>query len=183
VLFIVAAFSAMSADVPRTTYGVKSDESTYVAAALSAAFDGDLAFERRDLERFAGLYHSGPEGIFLKRGKQLRVAVAGQFPFVSLVKSEDPDTNRLYFGKSLAYPVAVAPFVRLLGLNGLLVFNVFLLGVTAVCAYLFLAAQSSPVSAAAFTSAFLGASVVPVYGVFLMPETFNLTLVTLAYFL
>jgi len=37
----------------------------YVAAALSAAFDGNLSFERRDLERFEGLYHKGPEGIFL----------------------------------------------------------------------------------------------------------------------
>src|SRR5262245_13131560 len=81
VLLIVGVFSALSADVPRTTYGVKSDESTYIAAALSAAFDGDLQFERHDLERFSGLYHSGPEGIFLKRGKQVRVQVGSAFPF------------------------------------------------------------------------------------------------------
>ena len=37
VLFVVAGVLAMSVDVPRTTYGIKSDESTYVAATLSAA--------------------------------------------------------------------------------------------------------------------------------------------------
>ena len=183
VLFVIGGVTAMSVDVPRTGYGIKSDEATYVAAALSAAFDGDLAFERHDLERFSGLYHTGPEGIFLKRGKQLRPRVGAGFPFISLAKSEDPIPSRLFFGKSLAYPLAAAPFVRFLGLNGLLVFHVVLLGITGLTAYLFLAAQSPPTSAAAFTSAFLGASVLPVYGVFLMPEVFNVTLVTLAYFL
>ncbi len=183
VLFVIAGLSAMSADVPRTGYGLKSDEATYVAAALSAAYDGDLSFERRDLERFSGLYHTGPEGIFLKRGKQLRVRVTSTVPFLSIDKRQDPNPNRLFFGKSIAYSVAAAPFVRLLGLNGLLVFHVVLLGATAVAAYAFLAAQSSPTSAAAFTSAFLGASVLPVYGVILMPEVFNVALVTVSYFL
>jgi hypothetical protein len=96
-------------DVPRTSYGLKSDEATYVAAALSAAYDRDLAFDRHDLERFAGLYHSGPDGIFLKRGKQLRIRVRAPFPFVHLVKQEDPDETRLYFGKALAYPLFAAP--------------------------------------------------------------------------
>ena len=183
VLFVIGGVSAMSVDVPRTGYGIKSDEATYVAAALSAAYDGDLTFERHDLERFSGLYHSGPEGIFLKRGKQLRVRLGAAFPFVSLVKRQDPNPNRLYFGKALAYPLAAAPFVRCFGLNGLLVFHVVLLGITGLAAYLFLVAQSPPASAAAFTSAFLGASVLPVYGVFLMPEVLNVTLVTLSYFL
>lgn len=183
VLFILAGVAAMSADVPRTSYGIKSDEATYVAAALSAAYDGDLTYERRDLERFSGLYHMGPEGIFLKRGKQQRLRLSTAFPFVSRIKTEDPNPNRLYFGKSLAYSLAAAPFVRYLGLNGLLVFHVILLGIAGLAAYLFLVAQSSPMSAAAFTSAFLGASVLPAYGVFLMPEIFNVTLVTLAFFL
>ena len=43
VLFVVAGALALSIDVPRTTYGIKSDEATYVAAALSAAYDGDLS--------------------------------------------------------------------------------------------------------------------------------------------
>ena len=104
VLFAVAASYAISVDVPRTGYGVKSDEATYVATALSAAYDGNLSFERRDLERFESLYQSGPEGIFLKRGKQLRIHPSLVFPFVRTVKLPDPDANRLYFGKALIYP-------------------------------------------------------------------------------
>lgn len=183
VLFALAGALAMSVDVPRTTYGIKSDEATYVAQALSLAFDGDLAFERRDLERFAGLYHSGPDGIFLKRGKELSIGVGPPFPFVHLSKRPDRNERRLYFGKAFAYPVVAAPFVRMLGLNGLLVLHVLLLAACGVGAYAFLAAQSSAASAATFTTAFLGASVLPVYGVFLMPEIFNFTLVFLAYFL
>src|SRR5262249_40020227 len=151
--------------------------------ALSVAFDGDLAFEHRDLERFAGLYHSGPEGIFLKRGKQLSIRIRAPFPFVLVTKRPDPDERRLYFGKAFVYPVAAAPFVRFLGLNGLLVFHVLLVALCVAAAYSFLVAQASPPAAATFTSAFFGATVLPVYGVFLMPEIFNFTLVFLAYFL
>src|SRR4051812_7446765 len=162
VLVVVAGALALSIDVPRTAYGLKSDEATYGAGALSAAYDGDLAFERRDLERFAGLYHSGPEGIFLKRGKAMRIRLRGEFPFVRIVKREDPDRNRLYFGKAIAYSVAAAPLVRLFGLNGLLLFHVLMLGVSGACAYAFLVAQRPPASAATITTAFMGASILPV---------------------
>ncbi|MQA31145.1 MAG: DUF2029 domain-containing protein [Luteitalea sp.] len=183
ILFVLAGAIAMSVDVPRTGYGVKSDESTYIAGALSAAYDGDLAFERKDLERFAGLYHSGPEGIFLKRGKVLRIRIRGPFPFVHIAKRQDPDESRLYFGKALIYPLIAAPFVRGFGLNGLLLLHVLLLAIAGAAGYAFLAAQSSPARAAVFTTAFFGASVLPVYGVFLMPEVLNFTLVLVAYFL
>jgi hypothetical protein len=142
ILFVIAGAFAMSVDVPRASFGIKSDEATYVAAALSAAYDGDLAYERRDLERFAGLYHSGPEGILLKRGKIMRLRVQAPFPYLHLVKREDPNRNRLYFGKAVAYSIAAAPFVRYFGLNGLLVFHVLLLGLAALAAYMFLSAQS-----------------------------------------
>ena len=72
VLLIVALAAAMSVDVVKTGYGVKGDEATYVSMALSLAYDHDLTYERRDLDRFYGLYRSGPDGIFLKTGKQLR---------------------------------------------------------------------------------------------------------------
>jgi len=182
ILFIVGGVLAMAVDVPRTGYGLKSDEANYVAAALSAAYDGDLAFDHNDLVRFEGLYHQGPDGIFLKRGKVVRFHADGSFPFLHRTKQDDPNVNRLYFGKSIAYSVVAAPFVRFFGLNGLLLLHVLLLAATGVAAYVFLSAQSSPLAAATFVSAFLGASVLPVYGAFLMPEIFNVTLVTLAYF-
>ena len=34
ILFVVAVMLAMAVDVPRTGYGLKSDEASYVAAAL-----------------------------------------------------------------------------------------------------------------------------------------------------
>lgn len=183
ILFIVGGTLAMAVDVPRTAYGLKSDEANYVAAALSAAYDRDLSFDRNDLVRFEGLYHQGPDGIFLKRGKVLRFRVDGSFPFVHKFKREDPNPNRLYFGKSIAYSLTAAPFVWLLGLNGFLVFHVVMLALVGVAAYMFVVAQSPPMAAVTFVSALLGASVLPVYGVFLMPEIFNVTVVTLAYFL
>src|SRR5207245_7502359 len=139
--------------------------------------------ERGDLERFWGLYEAGPEGIFLKRGKQLRVRLTGSQPFVRITQTPDRRDDRLYFGKAMIYAVAAAPFVRLLGMNGFLVLHALLLFVVCVCGYTFLAARSRPGPALAFTLAFVGAAVVPVYAVFLMSDIFNFAVVFVAYFL
>ena len=183
ILLAVGLAAALSVDVVKTGQGVKGDEATYVAMALSVAYDGDLAYERRDLDRFFGLYRWGPDGIFLKRGKQVRVRIDASPPFVHLRQTPDLRPDRLYFSKSLIYPVVAAPFVRLLGLNGMLVLNVLLLAVACACAYQFLAARSKPTAALVFALAFVFASCVPIYLVFLAPEIFNFTLVAVAYFL
>ena len=183
ILLIVSLAAAISVDVVKTGNGIKGDEATYVSMALSIAFDHDLTYQRRDLERFFGLYRWGPDGIFLKRGKQWRVRVDGSPPFVHASRTPDPNADRLYFGKALLYAVAVAPFVRVLGLNGFLVFNVLLLFGVCVCGYYFLAARARPAPALAFTLAFVGATVVPIYGVFLTSDLFNFALVFFAYFL
>ncbi|MCC7416671.1 MAG: hypothetical protein IT176_05965 [Acidobacteria bacterium] len=164
ILLTTAIAAAVSVDVVKQGYGVKADEATYVAAALSVAFDGDLVYQRRDLERFVGLYRHGPDGIFLKRGT-------------------DRPADRLQFGKALIYPIVAAPFVRVLGLNGFLVFHVLLLFLACVCGYRFLRARSQPAAALTFTLAFIAATCVPVYAVFLMPEIFNFTLIFVALFL
>src|SRR5262245_38087324 len=109
VLLVVALAAAVSVDVVPAGGGVKSDEATYVAMALSAAYDHDLEFKRNDLERFWGLYGRGPEGIFLKRGKTLRISLQALPPFFRLAKAEDPRTDRLYFGKGLIYSLAASP--------------------------------------------------------------------------
>jgi len=184
VLLAIALSAAISVDVVRSLYGVKGDESTYVAMTLSVAYDGDLSYQRRDLDRFWGLYKQGPEGIFLKKGKQFRLRVRGTPPFVRVFNSrEDPRTDRLYFAKAMAYSIVAAPFVRIFGLNGFLIFHVLLLAVVCLCGYLFLRATSPPAASLAFVLAFFGVSVVPVYLVFLTPEIFNLALVFVAYFL
>src|SRR5947199_156731 len=69
------------------------------------------------------------------------------------------------------------------GLKGFSVFLVVLLFSAAACLYVFLAARSKPGAALAFTTAFIGASCVPVYMVFIAPEILHFSLVALAYFL
>jgi hypothetical protein len=183
VLLVVALAAALSVDVVKTGFGLKGDEATYVSMALSLAYDHDLSYQRRDLDRFYGLYRSGPDGIFLKKGKQLRVRLNGEPPFVHTVKTPDRQNDRLYFAKALLYPIVAAPFVRLLGLNGFLVLHVLLLFGVCVCGYRFLAARSEPASSLIFTLAFVGATCVPVYTVFLAPEILHFSLIFYAYFL
>lgn len=182
VLLILLIAAALSIDVVKRDPN-KSDEATYVAMALSVAYDHDLAYQRRDLERYTGIYRWGPDGIFLKRGKQIRLRGGGSFPFVHVVKMPDPRPDRFYFGKAFIYSVAAAPFVRALGLNGFLVFHVLLAFLVCVCGYVFLSARSAPGAALVYTLAFVGATCVPVYFVFLTPEMFHFALVFVAYFL
>jgi hypothetical protein len=183
VLLILMLAASFSVDVVRTGFGIKGDEATYVAMALSVAFDGDLRYERKDLERFEGLYRSGPEGIFLKRGKEVRLGFLASPPFVQLRQTPDRRADRLYFGKALIYPVFAAPFVRLAGLNGFYLFHTLLVFGVLVCGYQFLVVRSNPVAALVFTLAFVGATVVPVYTVFLTSDVFNFALVFFGYFL
>jgi hypothetical protein len=96
VLLVVALAAALSVDVVKTGFGIKGDEATYVSMALSLAYDHDLTYERRDLDRFYGLYRSGPDGIFLKKGKQLKIRVNGEPPFVHEIKTPDRQADRLY---------------------------------------------------------------------------------------
>ena len=183
ILFVICLAAALSVDVVKTGFGLKGDEATYVSTGLSAAFDHDLTYERRDLERFFGLYRSGPDGIFLKRGKRLRLRFDATPPFVHSAPAADLRDDRFYFGKALLYGVLAAPLVRVFGLNGFFVFHVLLLFSAAACLYLFLAARSKPGAALAFTTAFIGASCVPVYMVFIAPEILHFSLVAFAYFL
>jgi hypothetical protein len=183
ILLVVALSAAISVDVVRAGYKIKGDEATYVAMTLSMAYDRDLKYERRDLERFWGIYQTGPEGIFLKRGKNFRVRFRTQPPFVFLYNdAAESRTDRLFFGKAMIYSVAAAPFVWLFGMNGFYVFHVLLVFGAGVCGYLFLSARSPRTAALAFTVAFFAASVIPVHMVFLTSDFFNFALVFAAYF-
>jgi hypothetical protein len=180
---VVATAAARWID-PLTAVGdIKSDEATYVSMALSVAHDGDLRFEKADLDRFLAIYPRGPEGIFLKRAYTVRPVVGARWPFLSLASTPVATTTRLAYGKAFIYPVIAAPFVALGGVGGLLVFNVLLLAIGLACAVRFCQAQCGRVTGAFLGTAFIGASIVPVYGVFLMPEIFNFALVFGAYFL
>lgn len=175
---------AATMDLPRAARNFKGDEATYYSLTHSLAHDFDFAFEHKDLTRVWEEFGAGPDGIFLKRGKVNRIRRADHFPYVRRVKLDDPVRTRLYYAKSFIYPLFAAPFVFLFGTHGFLILHALLLSLDLFVAYAFLAARGSPPRVAlAYAVAFLAASVVPVYFVWLTPELFNVSLVFYALFL
>jgi hypothetical protein len=185
VVAVLAFFLSLAAsiDFPRAAVGFKGDEATYYSLTYSIARDGDMAFKREDLVRVWEEF-TAPEGIFLKRGSQLHAERRPGFPFVRIVRTPDPAADRLYFGKSFIYSLFAAPFVRVFGTAGFMVFHSLLLALCMAAGYTFLVARGSrPASAAAFAAVFIFASITPVYFFWLTPEFFNFTLVFIGTFL
>src|SRR5690606_9005974 len=119
---------ALSVNFRTAAVGIQSDEATYYLMAYSLAEDGDLEYRREDLERGFREFESGPSGIFLKRGTDVTgFRFTARPPFVEFPGVPDRDTSRLYFGKSYAYPIVAAPFVKVLGTNEFLAVNALLL--------------------------------------------------------
>ena len=175
---------AVSVDFPKANGDrFKGDESTYYMLGHSLARDFDFQYQRKDLIRVWEEF-SGPQGVFLKTGKDIEIRGSSAFPFFRWLKREDPEREtRLYFSKSFIYPLAAAPFVLLFGTNGFLVLHAILLAFDLLVIYLFvLAVTKSNWVALPMAIAFLGTSVVPVYFVWLMPELFNFSLVLYAVF-
>ena len=183
VLLCVYGGVALTVDFPRAAIGIQSDEATYYMMGHSLAEDGDLTYRREDLVRVWREFPSGPTGVFLKKGRTIeRFGLMLRPPFFWTATRADSDPNRYFFGKSFAYPLFAAPFVRLFGTNGFLVLNALLMAAAAFCGYQFLAARMRPAVAATLAGAFVMVSVVPVYFVWIAPELFNFTLGVVAYF-
>lgn len=167
-------------DVPQRLGGLKGDEATYIAMTLSLAHDRDLKFTRTDLRRFERVYGSGPEGLFLKQGATL--ALDWQHGLPHLVRTpRNPDAS-LEFGKAFVYPLVAAPFVVLFGLSGMLVLNVLLIAAVTWMAAEYAAAEGGR-GGTVFATAFVFASISPIYAVWLTPEVLNWALVFGGYFL
>jgi hypothetical protein len=187
-LLVVAALAvygglALTVDFPKAAIGIQSDEATYYMMGYSLAKDGDLEYRREDLVRVWREFPGGPSGLFLKKGRD--IVESGTMlrpPFVWTRTQPDPDPSRYYYGKSFAYPLAAAPFVRVFGTNGFLVLHALLLGLVVWCSYLFLHARMRATISAALAGGFVMVSVVPVYFVWITPELFNFSLGLLAYF-
>ncbi len=176
---LVLAGFALTVDYPRAAETFWSDGATYYAMAHSLAFDHDIAYEREDLVRVFREFRSGPSGLFLKKGREVDLALTSRIPFLV---SEGPLTSRLYYAKAFLYSLAAAPFVRIAGTNGLLLLHAVLLTAVLLAGYFFLAASASRGLALASTLTFFFASVVPAYFIWLTPELFNLCLVFLGAF-
>jgi hypothetical protein len=183
VLLCVYGGLALTVDFPRAALGIQSDEATYYMMGHSLAEDGDLTYRRDDLVRVWKEFPSGPTGVFLKKGTDvLEAGPMRRWPFVWTRTQDDPDRSRLFYGKSFIYPLFAAPFVKVFGTNGFLVLHALLLALVTWCGYLFLHARMPAVTAALLVSAFVMATVVPVYFVWITPELFNFSLGLLAYF-
>ncbi len=160
---------AVSVDLPKATYGFKSDEATYYMQGLSLVHDWDLTYTREDLVRVWREFPAGPAGVILKKGTRLD-------------GSPDPSKYRYYYGKSFIYPLFAAPFIAVFGTNGFLLLSAVCLSLVLLCGYLFLHARSPAWPSAIMAAGFVMASVVPVYFVQIMPEGFNFSVCFLAYF-
>jgi glycosyl transferase family 87 len=183
VLLLIYGGLAVSMDFPDAGGGFKSDEATYYMMGHSLAKDGDLTYRRRDLVRVWNEFPSGPTGAFLKKGRATSdFGLMLRPPFFWRTTADDPDTSRLYFGKSFIYPLLAAPFVLVFGTNGFFVLNALLLALAAWLSYLVLHARTSSGVATLLAAAFVMATVIPVYFVFIMPELLNFTLGLAAYF-
>lgn len=182
-VFVLGSILALSIDAPRTLRGIKGDEATYIAMAMSLAYDGDLVYVSEDEERFFATYGGGPQGIYLKKGVKSFFEIDSVFPYIHRGTYPEGREDRLFFAKAYMSSVFAAPFVRLAGVKGIVWFNVTLLAVVLLCGYRFVAARAPTGTALMYVLAFFGASIVPLYVVWLTAEVFNLAVVFFAYFL
>ena len=183
-LVILAIYGGLGLTVNlAATGGFKGDEATYYMMGHSLVADGDLAYRRADLDRVWKEYPSGPAGVFLKRGQRpTGVHLTTSPPFLVIDGRPDLDRGRLFYGKSFIYPALAAPFVWLFGSNGFLFFNALLLAGAFLAGYTYLSARAGIASGLVLTGAFIFASVMPVYAVWITPELFNCALALIAFF-
>lgn len=124
-LLLALLVGAVTAD--RSTWpSLVGDEATYAMQAASLAFDGDLAYEREDYDRFLRHWGRPPDGLIL----QSRSAGA-----------------EITFSKAYLYALAVAPAVRFAPVRGPLVVNALLLALAALASAWVLERRVGPAAA------------------------------------
>lgn len=111
---LLAATLAAAATLDRRAWpALVGDEATYLMQAQSLAWDFDLRYTREDHDRFVAQWGRPPDGLILQSADGGRTLV---------------------FGKPAAYPLFIAPFVRLSPTRGAAVANALLLAFAAVLA-------------------------------------------------
>lgn len=131
--------------------GPIADEAAYVMMTQSLWHDRDLAYEHQDLQRAYQVWDQGPNGVIL---------------FTT-------DGGRsMYYGKPFVYSLAALPFYGLLGVQGLVVFNMALFLAMVAGALWYLRGQSGLVGL--FVGGFFFASACLAYVFWMQPEVFNM---------
>ena len=164
-LWIIALFFlgfSLFINLPAVHDGfLSADQAVYYAMAQSIAFDNDLEYTKKDLIRYYEDFGAGPNGIFLKKAAN----------------------GKLYFAKSFAYALFAAPFVRVFGTNGPLVFHSLLLFLLLLMGFSYFSISNSPGLSLLQVLTFLFASIAGIYFLWISPDFFNLFLVFAAFFL
>ena len=161
---ILAFFLGLSlwVNLPAVYKGfLSADQAVYFALTESLAQDLDLEYTRRDLVRYYGYFDAGPQGIFLKKGK----------------------SGKIFFAKSFTYALFAAPFVKVFGPNGFLVFHTLLLALILYFGFYYFSRSNPPTLSLLTVLTFLFASVAGAYFVWISPDFFNFSLAFFVVFL
>jgi hypothetical protein len=164
-IFLIFAFFlgfSVSVNLPAIHQGfLFADQATYYSITQSLASDGDIEYTKKDLIRYEHDFPARPLGLFLKKGKE----------------------DKLFYAKSFAYPLFAAPFVRIFGPNGAIVFHSLLLLLLLLMGHAYFSLSNSSTLSLITVLSFLFASVAWVYCLWIGPDFFNLFLVFTILFL
>lgn len=156
---LLAATLAAAATLDRRDWpAFVGDEATYLMEAQSLAWDFDLEYTRQDHDRFVAQWGRTPEGLILQ-------SVDGG--------------KTLVYGKPAAYPLFIAPFVRISPTRGAAVANALLLALASVMAARALQRRIGDV-APLWVAAWVFASVTFAYVFWVHSDLFLMCLVTIA---
>ncbi len=163
IFFVFLAFLLLALRFPVEkvqSHSFFDDEAIYYMMSYSLAFDLDLKYDKGDLLRFSRLYGGLPQGIFLKKNE-----------------------GGIFFAKSFAYPLAVAPFVRVFGNRGFFVLASLLLLMDLLIIYSFAKERFSPATSLGISLGILFLSVMWTYFFWISTEFFNFSLALLVLYL
>ena len=99
---------AVVVNLPKATYGFKSDEATYYMIGLSLAYDGDFAYRKEDLVRVWREFPSGPTGVFLTRGQTVGLFLREKTLPASIAAGAAPHVVLMVHGGFAPATVAIA---------------------------------------------------------------------------
>lgn len=156
---LLAATLAGSLTLDRRAWPeIVGDEATYLMQAQSLAWDFDLRYSRQDYDRFVAQWGKKPEGLIL----------------------QSPDGGAtLVYGKPSAYPLFIAPFLRLSPTRGAAIANALLLALTAAVAARALERRIGP-AAPLWVAVWIFGSVAFVYVFWAHSDLFQMCLVAIA---
>ncbi|HVR96143.1 MAG TPA: hypothetical protein VMW27_05985 [Thermoanaerobaculia bacterium] len=156
---LLAATLAGALTLDRRTWPeIVGDEATYLMQAQSLAWDFDLRYSRQDYERFVAQWGRKPEGLILQ--------------------SPDGGTT-LFYGKPSAYPLFIAPFVRLSPTRGAAIANALFLALAAAIATRSLERRIGP-AAALWVAVWIFGSVAFIYVFWAHSDLFQMCLAAIA---